>query len=116
MFSTHNILTVHNLFKYHTAVGTYKIIRSRIPGSLFTMFKFSKHIETRLQSQHTSCTFVDTSTTLWNYIREKLSIIDFNTTISEVKNKIKQYLLVMQKAHDKQEWNMLNYSIPIIDK
>ena len=115
IFSSNSILTVHNLFKYHVAVATYKIIRSRIPGSLFALYKFSKHVETRLQSQYTSCTFIDMSTTLWNHMREKLSINDFNITISELKAKTKQYLLVMQKAHDAQEWCTLNYIIPIIN-
>ena len=115
LFNSNSILTVHNLYKYHITVGTYKIIRSRTPGSLFALYKFSKHIETRLQSQYTSCTFVDISTTLWNHMREKLSINDFNTTIAELKTKTKQYLLEMQKAHDTKEWCTLNYIIPTVN-
>ena len=64
------------------AVGVYKIMRFHIPISLFSLFKFSDHIETRLISQYSACTFVDKGTIVWNKMREKLSVNSFDTTIS----------------------------------
>ena len=111
LFNKYSFLTVHNLLNYHSTLSTYKIIRSRTPFSLFELFKFSGHIETRLKSQYSACTFIDNSTIIWNKIREKLSINDFNMTIAQAKNSIKQYLLALQKAHDDNEWSTLNYTI-----
>ena len=111
LFKQHSILTVHNLHKYHTVVSTYKIIRTHVPISLYELFKFSGHIETRLKSQYSACTFIDQSTILWNNMREKLAITDFNTTISALKNQTKSYLLQTQHAHDEREWCRLNYTI-----
>ena len=111
LFNTHKILTVHNLSIYHNTVGIYKLIRTRVPMSLFELFKFSGHIETRLKSQYTACTFIDKSTIVWNKIREQLSIDNFDTTVSQLKAWVKQYLLEQQKSYDDHEWITLNYTI-----
>ena len=111
LFTERKILTVHNLSIYHNTVGIYKLIRTRVPMSLFELFKFSGHIETRLNSQYTACTFIDKSTIIWNKIREKLSINTFDTTVSQLKTRVKQYLLEQQKLHDEHNWVDLNYTI-----
>ena len=109
LFNKHKILTIHNLFYYHTCVTLYKILRSRVPSALYTLFAFSCHIETRLKSQSSGCTFVDNSTTIWNYIREKLSIDYFDVSISGLKNNLKSHLFSKQEMYDHQEWSTLNY-------
>ncbi len=111
LFTACKILTVHNLCIYHNAVGIYKLIRTRVPMSLFELFKFSGHIETRLNSQYTACTFIDKSTIVWNKIREKLSINTFDITVSQLKASVKRYLLEQQKSHDDRDWVILNYTI-----
>ena len=111
LFTAYKILTVHNLSIYHNTVGIYKLIRTRVPMSLFELFKFSGHIETRLKSQYTTCTFIDKSTIVWNKIREKLSIDSFNITVSQFKARVKQHLLEQQQSHDDQDWIILNYTI-----
>ena len=111
LFNRNNIFTVHNLYKYHTIISIYKIIRSRTPISLYSLFKFSKHIETRLISQYTTCKFIDNSTIIWNTIREKLVIDDFNLTISGLKKAAKKYIMSIQRAHDENVWNNLNYGM-----
>ncbi len=110
LFNKHKILTIHNLFYYHTSITLYKIIRSGVPSALYALFSFSGHIETRLKSQLTGSKFIDNSTTIWNYIREKLSIDDFDVSISQLKNKLKSYLFDNQERHDHHEWCILNYS------
>ena len=111
LFNNNIFLTVHNLLRYHSAIITYKVIRSRTPYSLFALFKFSDHIETRLKSQGFAGSYVDSSTTIWNNIREKLHINDFDMTIAQTKNSIKRYLLSLQKAHDEHELCILNYKV-----
>ena len=113
LFNKHKILTIHNLFYYHTAITIYKIIRSGIPSALYALFSFSGHIETRLKSQLTGCTFIDNSTTIWNYIREKLSINDFDVSISQLKNRLKSYLFDNQERYNHLEWCTLNI---VLDK
>ena len=110
LFTSNDILTVHNLYKYHNTLGMYKILKIRIPISLYTLFKISDRKETLLLSQNSSCTFVDNSTRMWNEFREKLSVYDFMaTSIGSLKNRLKRHLLLTQKDHDKKEWCDLNY-------
>ena len=110
LFTANDILTVHNLYKYHNTIGTYKILKLRTPISLYALFDKSDRKETLLLSQNSCCTFIDTSTRMWNEFREKLSIYDFMTTsIGSFKSKIKKHLLSVQKGHDEKEWSDLNY-------
>ena len=110
LFNKHKFLTIHNLFTYHTCITLYKILRTRVPIALYSMFSFSSHIETRLKSQLTGCVFVDNSTIIWNNIREKLSVNDFNISISVLKSNVKSYLLRKQQEYDQLEWCILNYT------
>ena len=92
-------------------ISTYKLLRSRIPISLYSLFKFSNHIETRLNSHHTACKFIDNSTIIWNTFREKLHIYYFNVTISKLKTDAKKHILSLQRAHDENMWSILNYEM-----
>ena len=111
LFNRNEIFTVHNLYKYHIIISTYKLLRSRIPISLYSLYKFSNHVETRLKSQYTACKFIDNSTIIWNTFREKLHIYDFNVTISKLKTDAKKHILSLQRAHDENVWNILNYEM-----
>ena len=109
LFSANDILTIHNLYKYHSTVGTYKILKLRTPISLYSLFNTSIRKETLLISQNSSCRFIDLSTSLWNEFREKLSVDDFMTSIGSLKSRLKKLLLTVQKKHDHNEWCELNY-------
>jgi hypothetical protein len=110
LFTTYNILTVHNLYKYHCTLETYKILKLRVPISLYSLFVKSRRKETLLISQPQSTNFLCMSTKLWNVFRQELQIYDFSTvSIGSFKGRLKSILLQSQKAHDSDVWCELNY-------
>jgi len=112
LFTTYNILTVHNLYKYHCTLETYKILKLRVPISLYSLFVKSRRKETLLISQPQSTNFMCMSTKLWNVFRQELQIYDFSTvSIGSFKCRLKSILLQSQKAHDSDVWCDLNYEV-----
>ena len=110
LFTTYNILTVHNLYKYHCTLETYKILKLRVPISLYSLFVRSRRKETLLISQPRSTNFLCMSTKLWNVFRQELHIYDFSAvSIGSFKTKLKKNLLQSQKGQDIDVWCELNY-------
>ena len=108
LFSTNNILTVHNLHKYHCLLELFKIIKLRIPMSLYELFKRSKIRDDKLISLKPSKLFDYQSSNLW--IKCRNSEIDFTTSIQLVKRKLKKALLTNQSNYGL-EWHNFNFDI-----
>ena len=105
IFKQNMILTVQNLYYYHMALNTYKILNSRVPISLYSMFTLSKRKETLLITPFPSNNFVYNACCIWNNIRDLLSIKMFGIKISKIKNDLKQYLFSRQNLGDEIEWS-----------
>ncbi len=92
IFSKQDIMTVHNLYNYHVLQITFKLLKLRIPMSLFSCFSLSSRKETLLLYPKFSENFVFSASSLWNTFRdcpEASEITDFNVRIGVVKSKIK---------------------------
>ena len=48
LFNEHKILTVHNLYAYHCTIEIYKILKLRIPMSIYSCISISKRKQTLL--------------------------------------------------------------------
>ena len=111
LYVKHDLLTVHNLYQYHSTLEAYKILKLRVPISLYSLFNISQRKETLLVSQPPSNNFICMATKLWNYFRQKLCIVDFSTSIGSLKSKMKTYLLTTQKGIDCETWCDQDYQV-----
>ncbi len=115
IFNQRDILTVYNLYNYHMILITFKLLKLRIPMSLFSCFSISSRKGTLLLHPKSSENFVYRASSLWNKFREcpeSSEITNFNVGIGIVKSKIKSLILRRQKIGDSDEWHPEeNYSL-----
>ena len=79
LFNSHKVLTVHNLYIYHTLLELYKTLKFRSPYCIFEMFLTSGTRQIGLTIQVPPVTlkcqivsFVYQSSTLWNKLYKQL--------------------------------------------
>ena len=115
LFNINEILTVHNLYNYHTLLCVSKLLKFHSPISLFSLFNLSKRKETLLITPQKNDSFVHKSSSLWNAFRrseEGSKIKDFATSISRMKSCIKTFLARRQKLGDVEEWHPnINFTV-----
>ena len=107
LFEKHKILTVQNLYSYHTFMETFKLLKFRMPSPLYNNYSFSRRqclTFTRIIPPKFSDSFTYRSACLWNSIQPKLHIIDLSANTFSVKNKLRNLLHNNQHKHDKIEW------------
>ena len=106
LFNDNNILTLHNLHNYHTAIETFKILKYRTPISLYSMFTMSHRKDTLLITPSSSHGFIHTSSALWNLVRQKFKIYEFSVMkVGSLKTSLKKFVLSCQKTGDIMVWN-----------
>ncbi len=111
IFTKLQIMTVHNLYTYRCYCELLKILKFRLPISLYSLFKLSKRNETLLLTEIPSIHFVYKSSLIWNFLRQKLEIFDFSVNINLSKSKLKTLILSNQEKYDLIEWIDHNYNI-----
>ena len=104
IFKQQQILTVQNLYSYHTYMETMKILKFRHPLSLHEHFSISNRKEMLLITSKPSAHFISRSTRLWNILTPKLKLLDYSVKISQAKSCLKRGLLNLQHANDDIEW------------
>ena len=109
LFSLYNLLTVHNLHRYHCILETYKIVKLRIPISLYGLFIRSTRRDSRLIPPRPSCNFPYKAPSLWNSFQQFAAISDFTVPIGSLKRSLKNCLLNAQKKYG-QEWCENNFT------
>ena len=123
-------MNLFNLFKYHTFLETFKILKTQLPVSLYSLFSQGQRDNFLLHLPDVNLdvskqNFVFSSTSLWNKIvgvileknvltclgEGKYVIIigstpnsDLCATIPFVKNKLKAYLLNKQASGEVDIW------------
>ena len=100
---------MHNLYNYHMLQITFKLLKLRIPMSIFSCFSISSRKETLLLHPKLSENFLYSASSLWNKFRdcpEACEIPDFNVGIGVVKSKIKALILRRQNIGDLDEWHL----------
>ena len=131
LFNKHNILSIFNLFTYHTFLDIFKILKTQLPISLHYLFKKSQrdtnfilHLP-EVDLDISKRNFVFSASSVWNklvgFILEKNVLTCLNgkkyviivgstpnsdlcATIPFVKNKLKAYLFNRQASGGVTQW------------
>ena len=90
LFTRHNILTIQNLYKLRTLMEVYKILKFRIPISMYSLFSMSLRKEDLLHIPYPDTDFVYRSSILWNIFRQAVGHIDVATSCYGMKSSIKK--------------------------
>ena len=109
LFHSNNLLTIHDLYKYHCIVELFKVIKLRTPMSIYELMKRSERRENYFISLPPSSLFDYQASNFWNKCRKSNSEIDFTTSIKIVKTKLKICLLETQNRHDMFVWHEFNF-------
>ena len=106
LYNDNYILSIFNLYIYHTTMEVFKILKYRTPISLYALFTRSHRKDTLLITPSSSHHFIYRSSELWNLVRQKLKIIDFSATkIGSLKCSLKSLISRFQKFGDCMVWN-----------
>ena len=111
LFKKHMILTLQNLYYYHMALTTFKLLENKFPKSLFSCFKLSERKETLLLTSGFSHNFVYNACYIWNIVRDSLSILKFGLKVGTMKHKLKKLLFLRQNLGDQLEWSDENFKL-----
>ena len=111
LFKKHDIMTIHNIYSYQCFIQLLKILKFRLPISLFSVFQLSQRKETLILTQKPSSNFIHKSSILWNYLRVKLGILDFTVNVNSIKTKLKSLILSNQNYGKCVEWSDANFII-----
>lgn len=112
LFVKHDIMAVRNLYSYRCIMEVFKILKFRVPISLFSEFAFSERTfkNTFLITPPPSNDFMYKSSVLWNVMRKKFDIADdFSVSINYFKNSLKSLMLSNQNTFDSDEWTDQNF-------
>ena len=139
LFNEMKLLSLHHLYIYHTFLELFKVLKYKTPISVYELFGMSYRspsmliIPPKVKIETAKCNFVYKASTIWNALITKLlnkcnttnsvGIIipgstkdsDLSTSISIIKNKLKNALLETQKIDPQLEvgWNESNEWYPI---
>ena len=113
LFIKHDIMAVENIYNYRCIIEVFKILKLRVPISIFSEFNLSDRNfkDTFLLTPPPANHFLYKSSILWNIIRKKLDIMDFSVTINYVKNSLKFLILSNQNKCDNDEWSEQNLKL-----
>ena len=112
LFKNQKILSVHNIYYYHTFMETLKILKLRSPISIHSSYNISNRKPTMLiVPPDSSNTFTNRSTSIWNTVAPKLKVHDFSISISSIRGKIKSLLLSLQHRENQYDWTKEDYNI-----
>ena len=109
IFNDLHIMTVQNLYRYHCTSEIFKILKTRTPISLYSLFKISSRKETLLITEMPSSQFVYKASILWNEIRDHLSILDLRYSHNKFKSNLKHSIFTTQHFGDKFDWQDFNF-------
>ena len=127
LFNKYNMLCLDNLYKYHTFMELFKILKFHIPISLFDLFILSSRGEKpiillpHVNLDTTKRNFVFSSSVIWNKLFGKVfdrctaqpsglvipgsdANSDLAASLGVIKNRLRSLLLADQKQGDVIEW------------
>ena len=110
LFTKNEIITIYNLYKYHTVLLTFKILKFRTPIALNACFNLSCRKETLLLTPRPSINFIYQASSVWNKVRTLLNISDFSVKLGITKTKLKKLILCREKMGDRNEWSEENFN------
>lgn len=111
LFTCKSIMTIHNLYRYHTALSALKILKFRTPMSLYCCFNLSNRKETLLITPWSSNNFIYQASIIWNTVRIVINVKDFSVKLGKVKLHLKNFIIKRQKLGDQTEWSEDNFKL-----
>ena len=118
LFTSHNIMTVHNSYTYYSIVELFKIIKFKHPIALHELIKLSQRSSSHtILLQQPSNHFLYQSSRMWNTICKHFmnTNIGYELPLSTLKNKLKGLLLNIQSLHESEEWAPSNFVLDSIN-
>ena len=105
------ILNLKNLYLYHCANETFKILKFRSPIVVHNLYKFSTRGQRNLFiiTPPPYNTFIYKSSVIWNSVKSIFKIDDLATSVSILKLKLKTYFLNKQLLGDAENWVENNF-------
>ena len=105
IFQLHKLMTVFNLYVYHCSMETFKILKNRMPISMYTLFSISSRKETYLITPIPTPQFLYNSSFIWNTVRKLLIGNNFSGSEISFKVSLKKFIFENQHFGDITEWN-----------
>ena len=99
---------MENLYRYRSLMELFKIIKTRIPISLYSSFSLSDRKDSYLITPPPTTQFFYKSAWMWNEFR-KVGTINFTSPCSLVKRQLKKSLLTTQ-GNFGSDWCEKNFS------
>ena len=116
IFKKINILTIHNLYFYHTACEAIKVLSSKKPGAIFKLYEFTPSFKLILpkfnKEKLKPRSFIFNSAKILNF--STANKIDYKTThFNTFKLNLKRFLMNRQNISLNKDpnWLPLNYSL-----
>ena len=111
LFNTHNILTLQNLYFYHSSCEVFKIFKFHTPIALYELYSFSNrgHKNLFLITPQPSSCYIYRTSVMFNSVRQNLSITDTSVSVMTLKLRLKKFLLTKQLIGEQDSWNDLNF-------
>ena len=109
LFTKHELLTVQNLYRYRCILEFFKIMKYRVPISIYELFVRSDRKETYMITPRPTHQFAYNSAWQWNEFRKIIGLLDFSSPINSIKNLLMKSLRTTQGLGGN-EWSNLNFS------
>ena len=110
IFNKNKLLSIYHLYKYYCLLEMFKIIKLRMPISLYSLFNRSARRENYFLTSLPSTSFIHKSAYMWNNCYRN-SKVDFTTSINTIKIQLKDELLNVQKLYDDDTWLIYNHDL-----
>ena len=82
----------------------FKILKFRLPTSLFELFHISSRKEMTLITPFPSSDFIYRASIIWNTISSKLKLQDYSHNVSLAKSTLKRALIAIQHSDNELDW------------
>ena len=110
LFTKYKILAVVNLYKLRCIMEFLKIMKYRIPISLYSLFEMSSRKDTYMITPTPTHQFIYKSAWLWNEFRKIIGLmnLDFSSSCSSIKAILTKSLINTQCMHGN-DWHKDNF-------
>ncbi len=110
LFKAHNIMTIHNLYRFRCMMEVIKIVRTHVPVSLHCLFQQSERKEDLFITPQPSHNFAYNGANLWNKFFEQSNLRGKLGSIGSIKSQLKSSILAAQCNHDNLTWYDKNFT------
>jgi hypothetical protein len=108
LFKYHELLITHNRCRFRCIMETIKVVRNRVPISMYDLFKKSEHKDDLLIIPEPSINFAYNGAYLWNKFIEQSQLRGKLKCLSSIKCQLRFSILNAQHQHDDYSWHDTN--------